>query len=206
MTRLLDIGDIRHLISGSAIERLPIWIVPVAEVTRLALKNLVAQIGQKLPNQEGRKLVRQIASELYKSRALGLIPACAATMPESFQPRLDRQDIREMIGKFSPLERRLIVFAMLTDENIAMAAMTTHANLRQRGWTGGLAKKALKIARRAPRHIGSDLVFWEHDPQQKPKALHDIGSKFRRATKMQWGVFSELARETLKPASRQPSD
>lgn len=201
MTRLLDIGDIRHLISGSAIERLPIWIVPVAEISRLALKNLVVQIGQKLPGQEGRKLARLIASELYKCRALGLIPACAATMPESFQPRLDRQDLREIIGKFSPLERRLIVFAMLTGENIGMAALATHASLRQRGWTGGLAKKALQIARRSPRHIGSDLVFWEHDPQQKPRALHDIGSKFRRATKMQWEVFSALAGETLRPAS-----
>lgn len=201
MTRLLDIGDIRHLISGSAIERLPIWIVPIGEISRLALKNLVVQIGQKIPDQEGRKLTRLIASELYKSRALGLIPACAATMPESFQPRLDKQDIRQIMGKFTPLERRLIVFAMLTKENIAMASLTTHTSLSQRGWAGGLARKALLIARRAPRHIGSDLVFWEHDPQQKPKALHDIGSKFRRATKMQWEVFSGLARETLMPAS-----
>ena len=192
MTRLIDIGNLQSVISGSAIERLPIWIVPATQISSLAMKNLMMQIRKKLPGQEGRKIAGLIASELYQARALGMIPECAATHPESFKPKLSQHDIKHILGKFTVMERRLIVFALLTREYLALAAGTTHASLQRRGWTDDRLRKALAIARRAPRHIGSEWVFWVGGNQQKPCQMPDIDSKFRRATKMRWEVFAEL--------------
>lgn len=192
MTRLIDIGNLQSLISGSVIARLPIWIVPVTQISSLAMKNLMMQIRNKLPGQGGRKIAGLIASELYQARALGMIPECAATHPESFKPRLSQHDIKHILGKFTVMERRLIVFALLTREHLALAAGTSHTSLRRRGWTDGRLRKALAIARRAPRHIGSEWVFWVEGNQLKPCSIPDIGSKFFRATKMRWEVFAEL--------------
>ncbi|WP_455231667.1 hypothetical protein [Geopseudomonas aromaticivorans] len=198
MTRLIDIGSLQSLISGSAIARLPIWIMPVTQISSLAMKNLVIQIRQKMPALEGRKIAGVIASELYQAKALGEIPECPATHPESFKPRLCQHDLQHILGKFTPMERRLIVFALLTDEHITLAARTTHANLRQRHWPDGRWRKALAIARRAPRHTGSEWVFWADGDQQKPCPMPDIDSKFRRATKMRWEVLAELFELYLK--------
>lgn len=198
MTRLIDIGNLQSLISGSAIARLPIWIVPVAQIPSLAMKNLMMQIRQKMPGLEGRKIAGVIASELYQAKALGEIPECPATHPESFKPRLCQHNLQHILGKFTPMERRLIIFALLSSEHITLAARITHAHLRQRHWPDGRLRKALTIARRAPRHIGGEWVFWTKGDQPKPCPMPDIGSKFFRATKMRWEVFTELFELYLK--------
>lgn len=198
MTRLIDIGSLNNIISEPAITRLPIWIMPVTQISRLAMKNLVTQIRQKMPGLQGRSITGVIASELYQAKALGEIPECPATHPESFNPKLNQDDIQRILGKFTVMERRLIVFTLLTREHLVLAAGTTHTKLRRQGWTGERLRKALAIARRAPRHIGSEWVFWADGNQPKPCPMHDIGSKFFRATKMHWGVFSDLFELYLK--------
>lgn len=198
MTRLIDVGEIRKIISGSAIERLPVWLVEVQLISSIAMKNLIFQAKKRLPHDDWRKITRSIESEIYKSRHLGRIPECAATNPLSFTLSLERSEIRQVMSKFTGLEKKLIVFSILTNENIELASLITHGSLNKIKTFDRRIKKALSIAKKQPRHIGSDLVFWVYDEQKKPKALSDIGSKFRRATKMQWEVFSDLFIESIE--------
>lgn len=194
--RLNQIGNIHTLVSGTYMEHMRCFRNDVEAFSHVTLLVMLKQFQTKLGRKRGHQLFSNVLAEVRRAAASGAIVECPASqfMPEPL--RITRDEFRQMMIRFSVMERSLIRFAIKTGMDIDEAATVTHRqaiiliNLNKQIWH----KNIVGLVRGLPRHIHSPYLLWASGSGgSDAEPLTDMKSKFQRSTNISWQTFERLA-------------
>lgn len=194
------IGNIHGLISGTSMEHMRCFQRDVETFTSVTLLVMLKQFQIKLGRKRGHQLFSDVLAEVRRAVASGVIAECPASqlMPEP--QRLTKDEFRQLMSRFSVMERSLICFAIDTGMDIDEAAGLEHKqvriliNLNRKVWHEEVAR----LIRWIPRHIRSPYVFWEASNDGGAAGpIMDMKSRFKRTAMINWPAFVRLVGDML---------
>lgn len=198
--RLHEIGNIHGLISGTSMEHMRCFQSDVEAFSHVALLVMLKQFQIKLGRERGHQLFGDVLAEIRRAVASGVIAECPASRFAPEPQRLTKDEFRQLMSRFSVMERSLICFAIDTGMDIDEAAGLEHKqvriliNLNKRGWHEEVAR----LVRWMPRHIRSPYVFWAVDSDGCTSGpIMDMKARFKRTTMINWPAFVRLVSEML---------
>lgn len=187
MTTLHQIGSIEALLSNSPLSTSKLWWRSVDTISGTELHAFVARMGYEGYGREARHNVEIALGEVRRAVANGEIepvPMLDFRLPGA---TLTLGDVRSLLARTTPVRRKAILFAL-------EAGLTLKDVLELR-WDKALKLDLTEQARWVllgmPRHIKSNLVFWEYSRFGTPFPLLGLIEEFNGMTlRMDWEEFA----------------
>lgn len=192
MTSLSQLGSVESIIRGLFCEKHPIFHKPYQQISLVEMAAFAKECDLTIGMRKGRVLVKDLIAELHKLRMLGEADPCPATLFNLPTPKLTLGEFRRILLKFSPMERRLIVFALATGRSLVNASLFQHYQIKKDVNDNNWSNELRRFISATPRHITCPYLFWEFDENNQAKPLLDFDLRFKVITKASWQVFSGL--------------
>lgn len=197
MPRFIDIGSIASHIETTPVEKLAVFLLDIQSVTSMNMLILAKQVELQAGRKEGRALMKKIVGELAKAKLLGVIPPCPATEYTLATPKLTLGEFSLILERFTPMERKLIAFALAADISLTEASFLQQKEKKIKANINKWSDDVRRLIASVPSHIHSEYVFWELNSQGKPSVMAGFESRFRIVTKASWPVFLELCKDMI---------
>lgn len=167
MTALHQIGSIESLLSNSPLSTSKLWWRDIASITGSELYAFVARMGYEGYGREARHNVEIALGEARHAAALGKIASISILNLKMPAPRVTLGEVRSLLARTSITRRKAILYALETGTPLREVV-----ELRwNKAFKLELSEQARLVLLGMPRHIGTNLVFWEYSRTGRPLPL-----------------------------------
>lgn len=158
MTALHQIGSVEALLSNSPLSTSKLWWRDIESITGTELHAFIARMGYEGYGREARQNVEIALGEARRAAERGEIDDVQILRYALPTPRVTTGEIRSILARMSLPRRKATIFAAELEISPREAIELRWGKaLKMR-----LTEKARWVLLGQPRHIKSDLVFWEY--------------------------------------------
>lgn len=201
MAALHDVVDTSYGALKS-VRGLKIWSREVGDIKQIDLillaKNLLAQHNR----QDTIKVMDYVTDSLNRAKMIGLANARELQTPFTEERVMTESDLVRWLSQMDQPRRNCFLFALLNEMRLGDAMGLTWKQLLN--MQGSLSSYSLHIAQLMPRHIHSDLVFYELKGRT-PVQLSGLEFDSLTITGLTWNELIESSRNFIPDASEEVS-